>query len=80
MGDIGEYFAERPFTIEGGRAQRPLESDEQWARNNSGKCGRRCESAHTGSGHGDYPLCVDDIDHEGPHLCSRDDHADEVTS
>lgn len=40
MGETGEYFAERPFTIEGGRAQPVLSSDEQWARDNSGLCGR----------------------------------------
>ena len=71
MGDIGEYFARDPFTFEGGRAQPPLESYEQWARDISGLCGRRCESEHTGSGHGKSTLCINDIGHEGPHLCDR---------
>ena len=51
--------------------QPPLESYEQWARDISGLCGRRCESEHTGSGHGKSTLCINDIGHEGPHLCDR---------
>ena len=74
MGELGEYFADRPFTIEGGRAQSPLAGDEQLARDSSGLCGRRCGSAHTGTGHDAYTLCIDSVGHDGPHLCGRDDH------
>lgn len=52
----------------------PLMSDERWARDRSGLCGRHCQSSHWGSGHGDFTLCVQEIGHDGPHLCGRQDH------